>query len=1082
MVFHSSRTMRVLIATACVAAAAAAVVLRGGMLLGEARSASTADARRTAGMAEALLASIPPDALEGKDVSAFMAGLLAAGDVPAEALLHPLAPGKDLRWGSLPDPAPDPSPLVDSLLRRKASGPAVIDDDALVTVATPVDVGGRLPSTQPLPALLVLRRQHTPALAAARERLLVESALLAALLFPFLVRLLRRPASREETTIDDERTESAEEETLTLRRPQDAELERVRASLREAERKLEEQSRTGSGRGPGESTVLDALPEGVFLADAGGNLTGLNASAARLLSVDRSEGLPPDLATLFKSDRIARALASSDIIAAPGYALVRHTVSTPDGRDLGLEVASRRLPGGGLVGILRPAGPPGTATAPVEAAARLVLDSPSVGVIACDGTTMTFANGAAEELTGRQGRELLGRPLWDIAHQDDRHAVEDSVRTLLDAGASTNRTLVRIATPSGETRWVDLAVTAATVDGSAVLAATLTDRSAERSLHAASEESAHRYNALLAATQNAVLVVERGVIVAANPAAAALLRAAAADDLLNTPANRILHPEDRATLVGLMREVLQSGSGTPASPARLVTLTGSTLETEVALQPTTRDGRPALQLSIRDRSGARATERRLRSEHAAAEAALEHLPFACWIADRDGRIQYQNPRAVELHGHRVGETFIAPDPPPPGGERMYEAVLHALRGETLTVPPGSEGAPEGMLVRPITVDGVVTSALGVEPGPAGGAGTVDQSIGTILQHLPVRLVALDDRGIVVFSAGAFPTRTDGGGTEGPQPAEFGAGGAHPRVRELVRTALRGDGSRDVLEMNGSLFDTRYEPLRDGMGGVRGAIGVAVDITGRIRSEQALARLNAELEERVTDRTAQLEASNRELEAFTYSVSHDLRTPLRAIEGFTRILIEDHAAGMTAEGRDILKTLSRSARRMAMMIEDVLTLSRMSRKELDRTPIDMNALFRSAADELAPDLEAVPALKLTIDPLPAANGDLGMIRQVAVNLLSNAVKFSRTRRTPHIEIGSFAGEGGATVYFVQDNGVGFDMKHADRLFQVFQRLHSSDQFEGTGVGLAIVQRILARHGGTVWARGEAGRGATFYFTW
>jgi light-regulated signal transduction histidine kinase (bacteriophytochrome) len=155
---------------------------------------------------------------------------------------------------------------------------------------------------------------------------------------------------------------------------------------------------------------------------------------------------------------------------------------------------------------------------------------------------------------------------------------------------------------------------------------------------------------------------------------------------------------------------------------------------------------------------------------------------------------------------------------------------------------------------------------------------------------------------------------------------------------------------------------------------------------------------------------------------------------------------------------------------------------MSRKDLDRTPIDMMAMFRSVAEELTPAMADVPSLKLTIDPLPAANGDLGMIRQVAVNLVANALKFSRTRRTPCIEVGSFTGGDGRPVYYVQDNGVGFDMKHAHKLFNVFQRLHSADQFEGTGVGLAIVHRILARHGGRVWADAQPGRGATFFFTW
>jgi len=241
-------------------------------------------------------------------------------------------------------------------------------------------------------------------------------------------------------------------------------------------------------------------------------------------------------------------------------------------------------------------------------------------------------------------------------------------------------------------------------------------------------------------------------------------------------------------------------------------------------------------------------------------------------------------------------------------------------------------------------------------------------------------------------------------------------------------------------------------------------------------------MNAELERRVAERTAGYESALRELEAFTYSVSHDLRAPLRAIEGFTRILAEEHAGRLDADGLQVLAVVGESAQHMTRLIDDLLTLSRVGTSDLDRTPIDMTALFRSVADELVPGIATAPGFSLTIDPLPPANGDLRMIRQVAVNLISNAVKFSRTRHTPEVEVGSFTGADGKPVYYVQDNGVGFDARQVQKLFKVFQRLHSADQFEGTGVGLAIVERIITRHGGRVWAEGKPGRGATFFFSW
>jgi light-regulated signal transduction histidine kinase (bacteriophytochrome) len=258
------------------------------------------------------------------------------------------------------------------------------------------------------------------------------------------------------------------------------------------------------------------------------------------------------------------------------------------------------------------------------------------------------------------------------------------------------------------------------------------------------------------------------------------------------------------------------------------------------------------------------------------------------------------------------------------------------------------------------------------------------------------------------------------------------------------------------------------PLIDTQGVPYALCGISTDITERKAMEEAL-----------RERGAQLEAANAALESFSYSVAHDLRAPLRAMDGFARILLEDHASALDTDGRRVLDIVCQNARQMGKLIDDLLAFSRLGRKELVRSPVDMRAVAESVVDELR-RLDAARSVAVTTTPLPMAIGDANMIRQVFANLIGNAWKFTRDRHDARIEIGFRPGNG-ETVYFVRDNGAGFDMAYADKLFGVFQRLHGTEEFEGTGVGLAIVQCIVHRHGGRAWAEGQVDAGATFSFT-
>jgi light-regulated signal transduction histidine kinase (bacteriophytochrome) len=245
----------------------------------------------------------------------------------------------------------------------------------------------------------------------------------------------------------------------------------------------------------------------------------------------------------------------------------------------------------------------------------------------------------------------------------------------------------------------------------------------------------------------------------------------------------------------------------------------------------------------------------------------------------------------------------------------------------------------------------------------------------------------------------------------------------------------------------------------------------------------VSRSQHRLEDQVAERTRALETTNAELESFSYSVSHDLRAPLRAIHGFSRILLEDHKTQLDPEAQRLLAVIDQNTRRMGQLIDDLLAFSRLGRTELTMRRIDMEELTRTVVDEIRRaenELGRNGSLDMQIGTLPAALGDRALLRQVMSNLVQNAAKFTRGRPSARIEVGSRA-DGTQTVYFVKDNGAGFDPRFADKLFGVFQRLHSTEQFDGTGVGLAIVKRIVQRHGGRVWAEGQVEQGATFYFT-
>lgn len=451
----------------------------------------------------------------------------------------------------------------------------------------------------------------------------------------------------------------------------------------------------------------------------------------------------------------------------------------------------------------------------------------------------------------------------------------------------------------------------------------------------------------------------------------------------------------------------------------------------------------------------------------AREAVIEGMEDGVFVVDGEGRIVDVNPAASRILGlpeSKAVGTDAAGNVPGWDGSRDGRSEVSLGEGEArrdyeVSMSPlaGRRGNLAGSVVvlRDITVRREAERRLRES----------ELRLGAVVRNAPVVLFGLDSSGRFTFSEGKGLEALGVAPGEVVGKSVFEVYGSVPEIIDHVRRALGGEEFSAVADVGGILFETRYSPLLDEAGAVSGVIGISLDVTERERAEAERER-----------RAAELHRSNRELEQFSYSVSHDLRAPLRSIDGFSQILVEDYGHALDDEAKTHLGRVRGASQRMGELIDDLLELSRINRVEMRWETVDMTRLAEEVAESLR-SRDPERNIAFDISPGLVSEGNPRLLKLALENLMDNAWKFtSKNKDGATIKFGR---EDGA--FFVRDDGAGFEMEYAHKLFGAFQRLHDSEEFEGTGVGLATVARIIHRHGGEVRAEGEVGRGATFFFT-
>jgi PAS domain S-box-containing protein len=731
---------------------------------------------------------------------------------------------------------------------------------------------------------------------------------------------------------------------------------------------------------------------------------------------------------------------------------------------------------------------------------RMITNLVPHGIFAKDSAGRhIFVNTALAKMARLSAEEMLGKDDFDlVADRAQAELYREHDRIVTQSGTIMTIPEEPRTDLSGRTRYlqtIKLPFTMAESGAPGVLGV-CTDITEQRQMKKLLEESEGRYRALVEWSPESISVQRGGKIIYANPAAIRMLGAMSEEDLVGRSSLDLVHPDFRDRARRRLSSISERDSVIPMTEETLVKLDGTTIEVELQGKSIIYDGEPALYGSMRDITERKRLERELRLT----QFAVEHASDAVFWVDPHGRFIYVNQASCRSLGYSREEflSLSVSDVDPLVPQEAWEPIWEDLKKRCSVTFETQNRTKQGRIfpvevtanymqfdggeynfsfVRDITERKRLEATLQES----------EEKFRTMANSIPqLAWIARADGYIFWFNQRWYEYT----GTTLEQVEGWGWQSVYdPRVIMTVIEKWQGAiNAGKPFEMEFPLrgadgrlrtFLTRVQPLKDAAGRVLQWFGTNTDVEQLKQAEEKIQRANNELEHRVMMRTAELQAANKELEAFSYSVSHDLRAPLRAVNGFARIVMDRFGSQVPADALEYLERVCNGAKRMGELIDDLLRFSNLGRQPMLLRDVDSVKLVQDVLHESAPQWEG-RQIDIRVGKLPACHGDVALLRQVWVNLISNAIKYTGRREAAVIEIGCER-KSKENVFFVRDNGTGFNMQYAKKLFGVFQRLHLSEEFEGTGVGLAIVQRIVHRHGGRVWAEAVEGQGATFYFS-